>query len=148
MDDAKYPVETPGLKAAADDFKTSLGQFAKKLFRAFAVYLKLDDPDYFIKKHTALDNPKEVLSHTTFRSTYYMALDSDADIGPGSMRLGEHNDWGTITFLYQDMAGGLEALPPNDVDWIEVTPIPNSLVLNAGLMLEMWSGGHFPATVI
>jgi len=61
-------------------------------------------------------------------------------------RLGPHADYGTITFLIQDDVGGLEARD-QEGNWVPVPPIPNSIVLNAGLILEMWSGGLFPAPV-
>jgi len=121
---------------------------AKKVFRAFAVYLELDDPDFFIKKHSIVFNPRPErnLNHTNLRTNYYWALGPEAVIGPDAMRLGAHNDWGTMAFLFQDQAGGLEAKHTNGT-WIPVTPIPNSIVFNAGIMLEMWSGGHFIGTV-
>lgn len=140
-----YPSEVPGLKGSIDDFRTSLVPLCHKLFLCFGHYLNLEDPEFFRSRHLALDD-HSILTHNVVRSNYYMALDSVEDIGPDSMRLGEHNDWGTLTFLVQDSAGGLEAKKTNG-EWIPVPPIPNSIVLNAGLMLEMWTGGHFPATV-
>jgi 2OG-Fe(II) oxygenase superfamily len=34
-----------------------------------------------------------------------------------------------------------------DQTWISATPIPNTILVNTGDLLEFWSGGHFPATV-
>jgi len=74
-----------------------------------------------------------------------MAMEPGKTFPEDSMRLTEHMDWGTVTFLFQDSTGGLEAKKTNG-EWISVTPVKDALILNAGLMLEMWSGGHFPAT--
>jgi len=49
-----------------------------------------------------------------------------------SFRLQTHSDWGTMTFLYQDEVGGLEAQMTNG-QGVPVTPIKDSLVLNAVL---------------
>lgn len=44
---------------------------------------------------------------TIFRSLFYPPLTGD-DIQPGTVRCGEHTDYGTITLLIQDEMGGLE----------------------------------------
>jgi isopenicillin N synthase-like dioxygenase len=141
----KYPNEVPELYAAINGYRLSLGKLSKKLLLCFGHYLKLEDPEFFLKRHTALDNLLDVRSHNDIRTNYYAAINPGEDIKEGSLRLGEHNDWGTITLLIQDTLGGLEA-KQTDGKWIPVTPIKDSIILNAGLMLEMWSGGHFPAT--
>ncbi|OXA51656.1 2-oxoglutarate-Fe(II) type oxidoreductase ppzD [Folsomia candida] len=146
LSEANYPSEVPGMKKSVDDFRLSLVTLCKKLFLCFGHYLKLEDPEFFLQRHRALDD-LNIKSHNDIRTNYYMALNSSEvdEITEDAMRLNEHNDWGTVTFLVQDSVGGLEAKKTNG-DWIPVPPIENSIVLNAGLMLEMWSGGHFPAT--
>jgi isopenicillin N synthase-like dioxygenase len=143
LDEANYPSEVPGFKTAFNECRTALAELTKKLLRALALYLKLDDADFFIKMHRALDDDK-IRSFNVMRSNYYMPLE-DEKIPEGAMRLGEHMDWGTLTLLFQDTTGGLDAKKA-DGSWIPVPPIKNSIILNAGLMLEMWSGGHLPAT--
>ncbi|XP_021955148.1 1-aminocyclopropane-1-carboxylate oxidase [Folsomia candida] len=146
LSEANYPSEVPGMKKSVDDFRLSLVTLCKKLFLCFGHYLKLEDPEFFLQRHKALDD-LNIKSHNDIRTNYYKALNSNdvAEIPEDALRLGEHNDWGTVTFLVQDSVGGLEAKKTNG-DWISVPPIENSIILNAGLMLEMWSGGHFPAT--
>jgi isopenicillin N synthase-like dioxygenase len=144
MDEANYPSEIPGFKNAFDQCKKELAELTKKLLRAFAIYLKLDDPDFFIKRHRAIDDQR-IRSHNVIRSNYYMPMEPNAELPKNGMRLGEHMDWGTMTFLFQDETGGLDAKKA-DGSWIPVPPMKDSIILNAGLMLEMWSGGHFPAT--
>jgi isopenicillin N synthase-like dioxygenase len=146
--DSSYPSEVPGFKPAIEEFRDSLVILAKKIFLAFSIHMKLDDPEYLLKKHLAMEE-LTVKSHNDVRSNYYMPLPDYQinDIQDDSMRLNEHNDWGTVTFLVQDHIGGLEAKKTTG-EWVPVPPIKDSIVLNAGLMLEMWSGGNFPATVI
>ena len=147
FDESKYPPEVPGLKDAMDTFRTSLIPLMHKLLRAFALKMGLEDLDYFIKRHKALEDPS-IPSQNLIRVNLYMPMDeSDRIITDDSMRMQEHKDWGTLTLLIQDKVGGLEAKTRNG-QWVPVTPIDGSIILNAGLMLEMWSGGLFPATVI
>ena len=82
------------------------------------------------------------------RTNYYHAVTS-SQMPPGSMRLTEHSDWGTLTFLAQDECGGLEGkmkIDEEKEEWIPVPPKKGSILLNSGLMLEVWSGGKFPGT--
>ena len=49
-----------------------------------------------------------------------------------------HTDYGNITFLAQDDAGGLE-LQMRDGTWIDVEPTPGAFVCNIGDCLMRWS---------
>jgi isopenicillin N synthase-like dioxygenase len=35
-----------------------------------------------------------------------------------------------------------------DNHWVPANPVPGAIVVNTGDLLEQWSGGYFPATVI
>ncbi|KAI9202432.1 uncharacterized protein BJ171DRAFT_514050 [Polychytrium aggregatum] len=67
----------------------------------------------------------------------------------GSIRCGGHTDYGSLTLLFQDSVGGLEVFVPTSetirdpaVDgWIPVVPAPNTLIVNAGDLMEFWTGG-------
>ena len=54
-------------------------------------------------------------------------------------------DYGLITLLYQDSMGGLE-VKGVDGEWIHAEPIKNSVLINAGDLLEIYTGGRLPAT--
>jgi len=56
-----------------------------------------------------------------------------------------HVDFSWITLLLQDDTGGLEIRSP-DGKWIDIAPIPGTLVVNAGEILEFASRGQFVAT--
>jgi isopenicillin N synthase-like dioxygenase len=103
-----FPTEVAELKDSVNTFRQSLVLLCKKLFFCFGKYLNLEDPEFFLKRHRALEDPS-VLSHNVVRTNYYMPLKSLDGISENTMRLGEHNDWGSVTFLIQDSAGGLEA---------------------------------------
>ncbi len=47
------------------------------------------------------------------------------------------------------MVGGLEVMRGKDgTNWINAEPIKDSILVNCGQLLEFWSAGVFPATVI
>ena len=62
------------------------------------------------------------------------------------VRCGEHSDYGTITFLYQDDMAGLEVRAV-DNSWIQATPRSGTILINVGDLLEIYSNGLFPATL-
>lgn len=56
-----------------------------------------------------------------------------------------HTDFGCLTFLAQDDAGGLQVQTPAG-DWVDAPPLPGAFVLNVGDMLHRWSGGRLKST--
>ncbi len=51
---------------------------------------------------------------------------------------GEHTDWGAVTVLTQDDAGGLEVRLA-DGSWVDVTPQEGMLVINTGDLMQRWT---------
>jgi len=58
----------------------------------------------------------------------------------------EHSDMGFLTMLLQDENGGLEVKSRGSDEWIAAQPIPGTLVVNIGDMLELWTHGIYQAT--
>lgn len=52
---------------------------------------------------------------------------------------------GSITLLFQDDRGGLQVLSPNS-NFIDATPIPDTIVINAGDLLARWSNDTIKST--
>jgi len=55
-----------------------------------------------------------------------------------------HSDFGCITLLLQEV-DGLEVLFP-DGRWVAAPPLPDTLVVNIGDLLERWSNRRLPST--
>jgi len=58
----------------------------------------------------------------------------------------EHTDYGLLTILRQDDAGGLEVRLPSTGAWVEAPPVEGSFVCNVGDVLERLSGGRWRST--
>ena len=61
------------------------------------------------------------------------------------MRAGAHTDYGSITLLFQDMAGGLQVLSPKGT-FVNATPIEDTIVVNAADLLTRWSNDTIKST--
>ena len=80
------------------------------------------------------------------RLLHYPAVPKDVfRTKPGQVRAGEHSDYGTITLLFQDSLGGLQIQSP-DGTFVDATPIPDTVVVNAADMLARWSNNIIKST--
>ncbi|TID12996.1 Clavaminate synthase-like protein [Venturia nashicola] len=61
------------------------------------------------------------------------------------VRAGSHTDYGSITLLFQDSRGGLQVESPNGT-FVDATPIPGTIVVNAGDLLARWSNETIKST--
>lgn len=119
--------ELPGFRAAMLGYFAALTLVGLDVHRAIAADLGLP-ADYF---SAAYDRPLTALRilryppHPgTFDGTQYGAA--------------PHTDYGGITLLAQDEAGGLE-VRRRDGEWIAVAPVPGTLVCNIGDALMRWT---------
>jgi isopenicillin N synthase-like dioxygenase len=62
------------------------------------------------------------------------------------VRAGEHTDYGSITLLFQDDRGGLQVQSPNGT-FVDATPVPGTVVVNAGDLLARWSNDTIKSTL-
>lgn len=115
------------------DAQTQLGH---SIMRGIAISLGLTD-SYFADRYT-----KDPL--ILFRIFNYPYQPGDDAAKSGSWGVGEHTDYGVLTILKQDDAGGLEV--KSDGGWISAPPIENSFVCNIGDMLDRMTRGLYRST--
>jgi isopenicillin N synthase-like dioxygenase len=61
------------------------------------------------------------------------------------LRAQPHTDFGTLTLLAQDRAGGLQ-IENEDGAWVDVPVVPETLVVNLGELMSPWTNGRWQAT--
>jgi isopenicillin N synthase-like dioxygenase len=127
-----YPPELAATVLEVIDAFTTLGH---QLMVGFALALGLDE-SWFDRE---LTHDPTVL----FRIFHYPPLPPDAAPEPG-WGVGEHTDYGLLTILVQDEAGGLELRTHGE--WISVPAQRDALVCNLGDMLERMTGGRYRST--
>ncbi|HYO54242.1 isopenicillin N synthase family dioxygenase [Archangium sp.] len=135
-----FPSEPPGLREAVLDYMAALTRLGHSLMAGIAISLGLDE-DYFAVRYTA--DPLVL-----FRIFNYPPGPDTAEDGQPVWGVGEHTDYGVLTILKQDEAGGLQVKSRADglVRWIEAPPVPGSFVCNIGDMLDRMTRGVYRST--
>jgi len=126
----------PNFKQTLVEFWQLRLQLARKMIRIFALALDLPE-DYFdsITTHPGAD---AVFIH--YPGTPADKQDN-VDVG-----IGTHTDIQCVTFLWQDMSGGLQVLSAEG-EWLDAAPIEGTLVVNIGDLLSRLSNNRFKSTV-
>ena len=68
-------------------------------------------------------------------------------VGPATISLGEHTDFGSVTVLFNEGLGGLQVLRPGTREWEYVRPRPECAVINLGDALVKMVGGRLRSAV-
>ena len=124
-----------GLGPAIDAWMAALRPVADAVMRGIALALGL--PATWFEQH--LTGEPTVL----FRAFHYPPF-ADNDVSD-EYGVGHHTDYGLLTLLAQDDAGGLEVRTP-DGEWVAVPAEPDVLVCNLGDMLDRLTEGRYRST--
>jgi isopenicillin N synthase-like dioxygenase len=121
----------PGFRQTVLEYMGALTELGHHLMAGLALSLNLEE-SYFAERYTG-----EPL--TLFRIFNYPPPFDTTLWG-----VGEHTDYGLLTILLQDDAGGLEVKSRSR--WVPAPPIPDSFVCNIGDMLDRMTRGLFRST--
>ena len=130
-----FPAGLPGFDDTILEYMAALTDLGHALMRGIAMSLALE-PDYFRAGYMA--HPL-----TLFRIFHYPPVPPRSDV-EAQWGVGEHTDYGVLTILRQDDAGGLQV--KTESRWVDAPPVPNSFVCNIGDMLERLTRGLYRST--
>ena len=141
---SQWPESLPDFKTTMSEYFLACTKLAKTTTRLVYQCLGLPaervEEDYG-EQHTS-----------SMRLNYYPQSDplteqERAQVNPlGDMALHHHTDPGTVTLLVQDATGGLQALSLED-GWIDVEPVPGTIVVNLGDTLQVQTNDVYRAAV-
>ncbi len=125
----------PGFRAAMEAYSAACDALARRLMALFerALALPAGHFDGFMRHPTC-----------TTRLLHYPP--QPAVVAPGQIGCGAHTDWGALTLLAQDDAGGLQVQSLGG-DWIDVAPIPGAFVVNIGDLMARWTHDRWRSTL-
>jgi len=130
--------DAPGFKQTFLDFYRTCHDLHVEVMRAIALGLDLEERWFDAK----VDEQSHNLRLLNYPPVQRKLLEQD-----GQARAGAHSDYGTLTFVFQDMIGGLEVQNPHTKYFHAATPIPGTIVVNIGDLLSRWSNDVLRSTL-
>lgn len=134
----QWPEALPGLKPTLLAWQDGLTEVARQLLRALA--LALGQPE---------DRFDDAFAGAPFQHLKVIRYPGRTD-GQSRQGVGAHKDAGCLTLLLQDTQAGLQVLQRDAQGvetWIDAPPIPGTLIVNLGEVLEILSDGYLRATI-
>lgn len=131
----QWPAEPAEFTPTLREYYYVLTSLARRLMEAFALALGLDE-QFFADKFTRPMATAGPLHYPPQTGTI-----TEERLGAGA-----HTDFGALTILAQDAAGGLQ-VRSLDGSWIDVPPVPGAFVVNVGDMMARWTNDLFTSTV-
>lgn len=129
-----WPDQHADLKQSMLAYFDAIDPLRLALQKAFSLALGLA-PDTFDK---VFDHSLSRLKLNHYPPQYDEVTENNLGVVP-------HCDSGGFTILWQDDNGGLE-IQTKAGDWVGAPPIPGTMVVNLGHVMQMWSNGEFSAT--
>jgi len=128
----QWPADLPEFRATMKAYFDAARDVAIKVMDALA--LALDLPGDYFAQFTRDPSCRLRLLHYP---------PQPAHPEPGEKGCGAHTDFGSVTLLLQDAAGGLQVRDVVTGVWFDAPPRPGTFVVNLGDLIARWTNHRF-----
>ncbi|MEL0638815.1 2OG-Fe(II) oxygenase family protein [Marinomonas sp. TI.3.20] len=128
------PETISGFKEGMEEYHQEMLQLAHRLIGAIALSLHLPE-DYFYKLQKKPISIQRLLHYPP----------QSGNITRDEIGIGEHTDYGFLTILAQDSAGGLQ-VKNRAGDWISAPPIDGTFIVNIGDLVQTYTNDKYIST--
>lgn len=133
---AGWPDDLIGFWNVARRYAVEMAALSRRIMRVSALALELDELFF-----------DDIYSRMTTKLRFAVYPDQIEPPLPGQYRNAPHTDFNGFTVLRQDEApGGLQVQIPGG-EWIDVPPVADSLVINAGDVIQRWTNDRWRSNV-
>lgn len=129
-----WPEGLPGWREAMQAYFDRLGDLGHEIMRAFALALDLPETHF---------DAMLTLPMATLGPLHYPP--QPGEVTEARLGAGAHSDFGCLTILAQDPAGGLQVRTRAGT-WIDAPYIEGTFVVNVGDMMARWTNDRFAST--
>lgn len=129
----QWPASLPALREHVQHLQTTLTTAGLALLRALALVLGQSEQHF-----------TEAFSDTPVQHVKLIRYPGRSTNEP-NQGVGAHKDSGCLTFVLQSDKAGLQVY--HQEKWIDVAPIPGTVVINLGEVLELLTDGYLRATL-
>jgi len=130
----RWPDGLPAMRPALNAYLDAANACGRILLRAFAASLGVED-DTFTRR----------FSKPVTRCTLVHYPAQPADAGDDQFGVAPHTDYGVLTLVLQDEAGGLQ-VATREGEWVTAHPLAGTIVVNVGDLLARWTNDRFRST--
>lgn len=117
----------PGFREHTEMYFNAAGELVRQVMRMLALSLELDEHWF----DPVTESPNNILRLLRYPP-------HPAGARANQLGAGAHTDWGGVTLLLQDDSGGLEVRNCAG-EWLRADPVPGTLVVNLGDMMQRWT---------
>ncbi|KAF2727114.1 oxoglutarate 3-dioxygenase [Polyplosphaeria fusca] len=135
MGENKWPSSLPGFQALANTYIGKLESLGREVVRAMAIGLEVDAELFLDRIDKAFWNLR-ILGYEGRKSKT-----------PALAGIGEHTDFGILTFLLADSTKQSLQVLSKSGEWIWADPIDGCYVCNIGDMMSEWTRGAYKSTL-
>ena len=137
--DNVWPASPEGFREVVHRYVAAVDALHLELLRVCAAAIGLDDAEFFADRGKRNDN--------TLNVNWYAPVSHLGPPQPGQFRIGPHTDFGSITVLHREPGTSALEVQLADGRWVEAPVVDESFTINAGDLLQHWSGDRWRSAV-